>query len=138
MLRGHEGREFILDAEQLVQGVIVVRILFALGLQGQEIFEHVVIQGIGLVHAGAVVSTQRFQIGAQFVLQFLFLGKTLVGQIIAVPIHPAGQHAHRAHHLRILETVLHEYPVIEPVRLDGLEPNAVNQQQSHGGEQQQE
>ncbi len=138
MLRGHEGRKFILDAEKLVQRVIVVCVLFALGLQGQEIFEHVVIQGVSLVHAGTVVSAQRFQIGAQFFLQFLFLSQTLVGQIVAVPIHPAGQHAHRAHHLRILETVLHEYPVIEPVRLDGLEPNAVNQQQSHGGEQQQE
>ena len=114
----------------------MVRILFALCLQGQEIFEHVVIQGVGLVHAGAVVLAQRFQIGAQFVLQFLFLGKTLVGQIIAVPIHPAGQHAHRAHHLRILEPVLHEYPVIEPVRFDGLEPERMDEKQGQDGKEQ--
>jgi len=135
MLRGHEGREFILDAEQLVQGVIVVRILFALGLQGQEIFEHVVIQGIGFVHASTVVLAQRFQISAQFVLQFLFLRQTLVGQIIAVPIRPAGQHAHRAHHLRVLEPVLHEDPVIEPIRFEGLEPERMDEQQGQDGKE---
>ena len=138
MLGGHERRQFVLRAEQLVQGIVVVMEAVALDLDGEEVVEHVVGQPGALVECAAIVAAQRGEVVLELGAQGVLVRERGIGEIVGIPVQPRRQHAQAAEQLRILHRIFAEHALEEPAYPQRLEIEGVHDQQGAQQQRQQQ
>ncbi len=127
----HELRQRALHAVQLVDREVVELVRLAVGLDLQEVRQHVVGQLAFTIEPIAIVALERSQVFLQLCAELALVRRRCVIELGAVEVGPAGQDAHRRQHLRAFDRKRGEHAGVEPVQVQRLEIDGVDEQRRH-------